>query len=169
MGVTWAIGWMIAALVIGLTSLWFPGVPFGWFFQSFDAPLPAMAIPGFFAGVFFSIVLGTAARKRTFHELSLRRFALWGAFGGVLLTLFPFALSAVGLATVNTPVTPLLLSFGGPFMLLGAVSAVVTLKVARRAEARAPGLPPRQSALLHSDENGVFGVDELNDHRSRVL
>src|SRR5918996_3915539 len=101
MGLTWAAEWVLAGLLIGVTSKLLPGLPWDWFFEVFDAPLPALAIPGFFGGLFFSIVLGIAGRRRRFSELSLPVFAAWGALGGLLLTLFPFALVAVGLASLN--------------------------------------------------------------------
>ena len=63
MGLTWAAGWAVAGLLIGAASILLPGLPWDSFFEVFDAPLPALAIPGFFAGVFFSIVLGIAARR----------------------------------------------------------------------------------------------------------
>lgn len=74
-----------------------------------------------------------------FRELSLPRFAAWGAVGGLLLTLFPFALVAVGLAShegssvgtgqILAVITPL-------FVLLSAASASLTLILARNAERR---------------------------------
>jgi hypothetical protein len=136
MGVTWALGWAVAGILIGASSLILPFLPWETFFQVFDAPLPALGLPGFFAGVFFSIVLGIAARRRRFHELSLPAFAGWGAVGGLLLTLFPAALVALGLATPNpgANLVRTLAVVGGPFMLLGAASAAATLIVARRAE-----------------------------------
>ena len=139
MGLTWAFGWAVAGLLIGVSSLLLPGLPWAALFEVFDAPLPALAVPGFFAGVFFSAVLGIAARRRRFGELSLPRFAAWGALGGLLLTLFPFALVAVGLASregsdigtgqMLAVITPL-------FLLLSALSASVTLIIARAAERR---------------------------------
>jgi len=131
MGLTWAIEWALAGLLIGISSKLVPGL-WGWFFEIFDAPLPALAIPGFFAGIFFSIVLGIAARHRRFHELSLPVFAAWGALGGLLLTLFPLALSVVGLASLNVSPWRVLAGVGGPFILLGAASAALSLTLARR-------------------------------------
>ena len=133
MGLTWAVGWAIGGLLIGVTSLILPFLPWDFFFEVFDAPLPALAIPGFFGGVIFSAVLGIAARRRRFDELSLPRFALWGAIGGLLLSIVPAAMSAVGLATVDRLLeTTAVIS--GPFALLGAVSASVSLMLARKAE-----------------------------------
>ena len=137
MGLVWAIEWAIAGLAIGISSRLVPGLPWHWFFDVFDAPLPALAIPGFFAGIFFSIVLGIAARHRRFHELSLPVFAAWGAVGGLLVTLFPLALSAVGLASLNVSSWRIVAAVGGPFILLGAASAALTLTLARRAAGRA--------------------------------
>jgi hypothetical protein len=59
--------------------------------------LPALAVPGFVGGACFSVVLGIAGRRRRFEDLSLSRFAAWGALGGLLLSLVPAAMVAVGL------------------------------------------------------------------------
>ena len=137
MGVTWALGWAVAGLLIGVASILLPFLPWNAFFEVFDAPLPAFAIPGFFAGVFFSTVLGIAGRRHTFRDLSLPRVAAWGAAGGVLLTMFPFALVAVGLASregSSISTGQILTVIGAPFVLLSALSASITLLVARRAE-----------------------------------
>ncbi len=140
MGLTWAFGWAIAGVSIGAASLLLPGPALDWFFEIFDAPLPALAVPGFFGGMFFSAVLGIAGRRRRFAELSLPRFAAWGAVGGILLSLFPAALVAVGLASVEGSDTSLWRAtavISGPFTLLSAASASATLLLARRAEDRA--------------------------------
>jgi hypothetical protein len=136
MGLTWAVGWAVAGLLIGVASMLWPSLPWNAFFEVFDAPLPAFAVPGFFAGVFFSAVLGIAGRRRSFQELSLPRVAAWGAVGGLLLTLFPFALVAVGLASREGSAIgtgQILAVLGVPFVLLSAVSASITLILARRA------------------------------------
>jgi hypothetical protein len=139
MGLTWAFAWAVAGVLIGVASILLPRLPWDAFFEVFDAPLPAFAVPGFFAGMFFSIVLGIAGRRRRFDELSLLRFAAWGAAGGLLLTLFPFALVAVGLASREGSAVgtwQILAVITGPFILLSALSASVTLILARRAEDR---------------------------------
>ena len=139
MGLTWAFGWAVAGMLIGVASILLPGLPWDAFFEVFDAPLPAFAIPGFFAGVFFSTVVGIAGRRRRFRELSLPRFAAWGAVGGLLLTLFPFALEALGLASRGGSAVgtwQVISVITGPFILLSAVSASVTLFFARIAEGR---------------------------------
>jgi hypothetical protein len=124
MGLTWAFGWAVAGVLIGVASILLPGLPWDAFFEVFDA---------------FSTVLGIAGRRRRFGELSLPRFAAWGAMGGLLLTLFPFALVAMGLASregSDVGTWQIIAVITGPFILLSAVSASVTLIVARIAEGR---------------------------------
>ena len=162
MGVTWAIGWAIGGVGIGVASLLLPFLPWHLWFDVFDAPLPAMAVPGFFGGVIFSIVLGFAARRRRFEELSLPKFAAWGALGGLLLTALPVAMVGVGLASTHlSPGAALrgLAVVGGPFMLFGAASAAVTLLVARRAERNASGerdADERDAALVDGESLGML-------------
>ena len=74
-GLTWAVAWAFVGLLIGLASNLLPGLPWNAFFDVFDAPLPALAIPGFLGGAFFSLVLGIAERRRRFDQLSVLRFA----------------------------------------------------------------------------------------------
>jgi hypothetical protein len=143
MGVTWAAAWAVVGLLIGVTSLLLPGLPWDAFFAVFDAPLPALAVPGFVGGAIFSVVLGVAARHRRFEQLSMPRFALWGALGGVLLGLVPAAMVAVGLATIGKGALglwQLTAVVSGPLALLSAGSAAGSLALARRGELRAlPG------------------------------
>ena len=140
MGLTWAVGWAVGGVMIGVSSLLLPGLPWDSFFEVFDAPLPALAMPGFVAGALFSIVLGIAGRRRRFDELSLPRFAAWGALGGLLLSLVPAAMVGVGLLTGDGEGGVRLLQItaviSGPFVLLSAVSASVSLLLARRARGR---------------------------------
>ncbi|MEK9508779.1 hypothetical protein WI460_11330 [Gemmatimonadota bacterium Y43] len=133
MGVTWGLAWALAGILIGVAYTL--GVPLDWFLEVFDAPLPALAVPGFFSGASFSLVLGVAGRNRRFDELSLPGFTAWGALGGVLLSLVP--LSAVGLFT------PVGAVVAGTLGVLGGASAAGTLLIARTAEEpRALERPP---------------------------
>ena len=136
MGLTWAAGWALFGVLIGVTSILLPGLPWELLFEVFDAPLPALAVPGFFGGVVFSTVLGIAGRRRRFDELSLPRFAAWGAVGGLLLSLFPAALVAVGLASANVDLWLFTAVIIGPVTLLSAVSAAGSLALARMTEGR---------------------------------
>ncbi len=136
MGLTWAAGWALFGVLIGVSSVLLPGLPWDLFFEVFDAPLPALAIPGFVGGALFSTVLGIAGRRRRFDELSLPRFGAWGAVGGVLLSLVPAAMVAAGLATPAVDVWLVTAVISGPLALLSAVSASGSLMLARMAEDR---------------------------------
>jgi len=149
MGLTWAAGWAVFGILIGVTSKLLPGLPW-WdaFFRIFDAPLPALAVPGFFGGAIFSVVLAVAGRNRRFHELSLARFTAWGAVGGVLLSLTPAALTALGMASFNGGWPGLWRFTGaviGPLTVLSAASAAGSLMAARKAE----------GASLPDDSRGI--------------
>jgi hypothetical protein len=139
MGVTWALGWAVFGLLIGVTSKLLPGLPW-WdaFFRVFDAPLPALAVPGFVGGVIFSAVLGVVGRRRRFDELSIPRFAAWGAVGGLLLSMVPDTMAAVGLATLSDRLAPWQFAamLAGPLTLLSAASAAGSLMLARKAARR---------------------------------
>jgi len=147
MGLTWAVGWALFGVLIGVASILLPGLPWNAFFAVFDAPLPALAVPGFLGGALFSLMLGVAARRRRFDELSVPGFAALGAVAGLVLGALPFLLG-----TASHAHAPWLLAtvFLVPTTLLSAGSAAVTLAVARRAERRL--LPGAASpAALRSD------------------
>ena len=152
MGLTWAAGWAVFGILIGVASMLTPSLPF-WdpFFEIFDAPLPALAVPGFIGGALFSIVLGIAGRHRRFDELSVSRFAAWGAVGGFLLSILPATMNAVGLAELggddSRGIWQLTATIAIPLTLLCAASAAGSLLIARKAST--PGLP----ALLENDRN----------------
>ena len=116
---TWAVSWSVTGMLLGTTG--FLGqlalveyVVFG----------GAFAALGFIGGATFSVVLSLTEGRRRFDQLSLPRFALWGAFGGALmsLTMAAFGESA---AFVNT------VTF---FAVLGAGSSAGSLVLARKAE-----------------------------------
>jgi len=144
MGLTWAVFWALFGILIGVASIVLPWLPWGAFFRVFDAPLPALAVPGFVGGAIFSVVLGIAGRRRRFQELSMPRFAAWGALAGALLGALPF--------TVGTPAglisASVLLSFVVPAMVLCAVSASGSLAIARASEWAA--LPPGGGDVIDS-------------------
>jgi hypothetical protein len=118
MGFTWAAAWSAA----GLVPRWVFGV-------NADAPFPLVfSVFGFIAGVTFSGLLVLAEGRRTFDQMSLPRFAGWGAMGGLLLSAV-FAMAASfgwGDALAVAPT----------FALASAVCASGTLAVARRAVRR---------------------------------
>ena len=137
LGLTWAAAWfgagMVLLLVVGVGAA---DVPFPLFF----------GLLGFLAGATFSGILGIFARRRRFDEMSLPRFAVWGALGGLLLSGIVFVAAGPGGE---------ILVLGPVFAAAGAISAAGTLALARRAEERA--LPDDNAeaveAGLHKDES----------------
>jgi len=125
-GLTWAVAWfgagLILLLVVGVGAA---DVPFPLFF----------GLLGFLAGATFSGVLGIVEGRRRFDQMSLPRFAGWGALGGLVLSgILVWAASLGGEFLVLGPV----------FALAGAGSAAGTLSLARRAAER--GLPDVNAA-----------------------
>ena len=77
MGLTWAAAWfgagMVLLLIVGPDAA--------------DVPFPlGFGLLGFLAGVTFSGILGLVEGRRSFHEMSLPRFALWGGLGGFVFS-----------------------------------------------------------------------------------
>lgn len=131
MGLTWALGWGFVGGLIELTwNLW-PGFPLG---PLVDMWPQVLAIPGFLCGVGFSVVLRVAEGRRRFEELSLPRFAGWGALGGLLVGAVVIALGFAGAVPLWQRAAVLL----GIPTLLSAVSAAGALALARAGEERAP-------------------------------
>lgn len=157
MGATWAVTWVAAGLAIGVSSVVIPVLPWRRFFETFDAPLPALALPGFIGGALFSLVVGVAGRKLRFEQLSLPRFTAWGALGGVLLAFLPQTMAALGLATLSSRFSSpweLTAIIVGPITLLSAASACVTLLLARRGSRHGVIEPSLDGANLTSEHAG---------------
>jgi hypothetical protein len=171
-GLTWAAGWAVAGIGIGASTL-LPWHPFGGFLKVMDAPLPAMAIPGFFAGLFFAGVVGVAGRRIRFRDLSTAQFIAWGAVGGALLVLFPFLLVAIGLASTEGSAHSagfVIAAIAPVFVALSSASAAATLFIARRAEDRAteePGLE-RTAQLAGEPSAHEWQQTERESHAERV-
>jgi len=118
MGVTWAVPWS----AVGIVPRWVLG-------YNPDAPFPIiLGVFGFLAGFIFAVLLALSERRRRFDQMSLPRFAAWGAVGGLLLAaLFARAVSfGWGEVLVIAPT----------FAVACAVSASGSLALARRAERR---------------------------------
>lgn len=140
MGLTWAVAWLGAGLVLLLiVGLDAADVPFPLFF----------GLLGFLAGVTFSLVLGIVEGRRRFDQMSLPRFAAWGAIGGLLLS---------GVFTWVSGLAGEFLVLGPVFALSGACCAAGSLALARRAEDR---------VLL--DATGDVGEAELAEGDAREL
>ena len=126
MALAWAIIW--AAVGGGIMELLVD--PHG---KILDMWPQTLAIPGFFGGLVFSGLLWVAEGRRKFEELSLARFAVWGAAVGLLL-------GALALGTgAARSVAPFWFRGAiilGPVALLSTLSAAASLTLARLAVRR---------------------------------
>lgn len=84
MDLTWGAGWAAVGMLMEFVD---PGGRIA------DIWPAVLGLPGLLGGVAFSVVLGIAAGRRRFDELSLPRFGVLGALAGVLLGLLPLAIS----------------------------------------------------------------------------
>ncbi len=140
MGFTWAAVWFAAGLV--------PRWVFGF---NADVPFPLVfGVLGFIAGVAFSGLLVLTEGRRKFDQMSLPRFAGWGAMGGLLLSALFAKIASLGAGDV--------LAIAPTFALACAVCASGSLALARRAETRE--LPDIRANAVKAD---------LTDHEERKL
>jgi hypothetical protein len=131
MGFTWSAAWF----AVGGVPRWVFGV-------NTDLPLPLLfGALGFLAGVTFSGLLVLTEGRRRFHQMSLPRFAGWGAIGGILLS----ALFVRGASLSAGEV----LAVATTFALASAACASGSLAVARRAVTRE--LPEGRGGAADSD------------------
>ena len=117
-GLAWFAGGIVLLLIVGLDAA--------------DVPFPlGFGVLGFLAGALFSGILGLIEGGRGFHQLSLPRFAGWGAAAGLLSSaLFAVTVSLVGGGAMLDD-----LVFLAPlFAAIGAGSAAGSLALARRGE-----------------------------------
>ena len=139
-GVTWAVAWSTAGTVLK----WVFGV-------DTDAPLPLLfGVFGLVAGMVFAGVLALTERRRSFDQMSLPRFAGWGAVGGLLLSAFWARAISLGWGDV--------LALAPTLAVASAVCASGSLALARRAVRRE--LP---------DGRGDSAQAELTDQETRKL
>lgn len=115
MGFTWAAAWS----AVGFVPRWVVGF-------NADVPFPLIfGVLGFIAGVtFFGLLVLTEGRRR-FDQMSLARFAGWGAMGGLLLSALVARATSLGWGEV--------LAIAPTFGLACAISASGSLALARRA------------------------------------
>ena len=140
MGFTWGAAWSAAGLV--------PRWVFGF---NADVPFPLVfGVLGFIAGVIFSALLALIEGGRTLDQMSLPRFAGWGATGGLLLSALFARAASLGWGDV--------LAVAPTFAVACAVCASGSLAIARRAVRR--NLP---------DSRGETAGAALTDHEKRKL
>ena len=143
MGLTWAAVWSGAGTLVTLGFLLRTG-------SRPDAPFPLMfAAAGFVAGLLFSGLLSLVEGRRRFDQMSLPRFAAWGAAGGFLLAAtFVLAVSLLG----DLGFLWNLVVVGPLFAVAAAGSAAGSLALARRAHDRELLEPPEDaSAVAHAE------------------
>lgn len=115
LGVLWGIG---GGFVGGMIELVMNILPGSDLFLGVDMWPAALAIPGFLAGVLFSVALWAVEGRRSFDALRLPRIGALGAVGGALLGV------VIGLPLVVI----------GALALTSGASAMGTLALARRAD-----------------------------------
>jgi hypothetical protein len=140
MGFTWG----AACFAVGTVPRWVFGV-------NTDVPIPLVfGVFGFIAGVTFCGLLVLTEGRRGFDQMSLRRFAVWGAMGGLLLSALWAKAASLGWGDA--------LAVAPTFALASAICASGSLALARRAARRE--LP---------DIRGDTAEAELTDHEKRKL
>jgi hypothetical protein len=140
MGVSWAVAWFAAGMV--------PRWLFGF---NADVPFPLVfGVIGFFAGITFFGILALFERRRWFHQMTLPRFAGWGAMSGLLVSAVFARAASLGAGDV--------LVIAPTFVIACAVCASGTLALAKRAKMRE--LP---------DSRGDIARTELSDYQRRKL
>ena len=120
MGMTWAVIWMPMGLLIGFIVDRDGRMDEPWILVG--------ALPGFLAGVIFSVVLGIAAGRRRIDELSVAKVGGWGAVAGMVIGSLPFVIGDYN------PSVPRLLPLVvlGSITVLSSVSAAASLVLAKR-------------------------------------
>ena len=118
MGITWGVAWG----VVGSVPRWLFGF-------NTDVPFPLVfGVLGFIAGVIFSGLLMLTEGRRGFDQMSLPRFAAWGAVGGFLLSAIFTRAASLGWADA--------LAIAPTFAVASAICASGSLALARRAGMR---------------------------------
>src|SRR4051812_5926786 len=142
MGFVWGAAWSCAGFVLAVATR----------FRA-DAPFPLIfGVLGFIAGVIFSALLALTESGRTLDEMSLPRFAGWGALGGLLLAAVFARAASLGVGDV--------LAVAPTFALASAVCASGSLALARRAARR--DLPRNrgvtaEAALTGNEKRNLLG------------
>ena len=139
-GLTWAAAWF----AVGNVPRWVFGF-------NTDVPFPLVfGVLGFVAGIIFSGLLMLTEGRRGFDQMTLSRFAAWGAVGGLLLSAIFAKSASLGWGDV--------LAIAPTFAVASAICASGSLALARRAGMRE--LP---------DNRGDTAEAELADHEKRQL
>lgn len=93
---TWAAGWSVVGAIFWAVTVVLGGeLTMAGFVVSGSVVAASFATAGFIGGAIFSTVLGLVEGRHRFDQMSLPRFAAWGALGGLLLSLFLIASGAM--------------------------------------------------------------------------
>ena len=138
-GLTWAAAWAPVGAITGLLAGMVFGFPLGVVTVNYAV---MFGVLGFIGGTIFSSVLSLAEGGRSFDQLSLPRFVVWGGLGGLLLG--GLAVSAELLGAGPTTLGAVI---AGAATLLGAGSAAGTLAIAKAA--RGPALIEGREEMAH--------------------
>ncbi len=123
-GLTWAIGWGFVGALLLLFGVVTGGIQVGRLVELI-LPLLQFSMVGFVGGGAFSVILGLAGRRRRFDEMSLPRFAGWGALGSLLVYVAVSAIAAT--LSRDVPVLVAALSVTGRGLCAVGLSALVGL------------------------------------------
>lgn len=134
MGVVWAAAWGFA----GGFPRWIFGI-------ETDAPLPLIfGVFGFIAGVSFSAVIALIEGRRRFDQMSVPRFAAWGATGGLLLSVVLARATSLG---------------WGDFVALASTLAIASAVCASGSLALARGAARQELPDGHDNAHDVEFID----------
>ena len=139
----WALAWgSVGMLIEWIHNIWPNALG-----RLVDIWPMALAMPAFLSGLFFSTLLGIEGRRRKLSEMSVARFAVLGAIGGLLVGLVPAAMVLVGFGDLKAPYTLayLIATISGPFTVVGALTGAGTLIVARKGARGALPAPVQNS------------------------
>ncbi|HEX6747881.1 MAG TPA: hypothetical protein VF092_11375 [Longimicrobium sp.] len=151
-GLTWAAGWAPIGAVTGWITASLLHFPMGTVITNYAV---TFGVLGFVGGTIFSTVLSLAEGRRSFDQLSLPRFAAWGAVGGLVLGGLS---AAVGLLGAGLTIQGAVMA--GAAALLGAGSAAGMLVIARAAQGQALPRGDVARGRLTGDARGLLGNAE---------
>lgn len=125
---TWAFGWAAAFSLLNVGMAIIGGYPI----RQFALSALVGGFYGFIAGGSFAVILTIAEGRRTLHQLSLKRVALWGGIGGAVLVVVGGAI-LLGAGFPVDQIAGALLTRLGIVAVLGAGSASGSVALARKA------------------------------------
>lgn len=133
----WSIAWLPVGIIEGsfryLTQSPYHAVPIG---DHLRWSATFWMVLGAVSGVCFAVILAAAERRSTLDDMKLRRMAIWGGLGAVAVPI----MTLLSLVLVGGEFVPDGRGFVrlAAIAVLGAISAISTLLLARRGVTRHP-------------------------------